>query len=310
MTKIAIFGIGGVGGYLGGLLAKRYKDSSEVEIYFIVRGENERQINLQGLKLQTTKGDFTVHPALATSDASLIGVVDLLICCIKGYDINKNIDQVRQCVGTNTVFLPLLNGLNGMDAIKNEFPDNTVWGGCIYLVSKLSKPGVIKETGGIDQLFFGSIGGEDKKLTAIESIFNEAGIKAEISSDIVSVMWEKFVFISAMATVTSYYDANIGLILSDPLKKDRLLKLFDEIVGVAKASHISLPNDIIQKAVGKLSVLPPESTSSMHLDFTKGKSTELESLTGYVVALADKSGVGTPVYDQMYTSLLSRSSHK
>ena len=306
MIKIAIFGIGGVGGYIGGLLAKHYKDSVVAEIYFIVRGENERQINLHGLKLETTKGDFIAYPKLATSDYSLIGIVDLLICCIKGFDINKNLEQVRACVGTNTVLLPLLNGMNGMEDIQREFPNNPVWGGCIYLVSKLAEPGFIKETGGLEQLYFGSSLPNQKKLVEIEQVFKQAEIKADISPDIVQVMWEKFVFISAFATITSYYDTNVGSILSDPNKKDRLLKLFGEIVSVAAASHISLTKDIVTKAMNKLTLLPPESTSSMHLDFTNGKWTELESITGYVVDLAKKNGVKTPVYSEMYAALKLR----
>ena len=306
MIKIAIFGIGGVGGYIGGQLAKHYKDSAEAEIYFIVRGENERQINLHGLKLETTKGDFIAYPKLATSDASRIGIVDLLICCIKGYDIKRNMEQVRACVGTNTVFLPLLNGMNGMDAIQKEFPDNPVWGGCIYLVSKLEEPGFIKETGGLEQLYFGSSLSEPNKLMEIEKVFKEAEIKADISFEITRVMWEKFVFISAFATITSYYDTNVGSILCDSKKKASLMKLFEEIVRLAEASHISLPKEIVLKAFDKLSLLPPSSTSSMHLDFTKARSTELESLTGYVVELAKQIGIKTPVYNEMYAALKLR----
>jgi len=306
MIKIAIFGIGGVGGYIGGQLAKHYKDSVEAEIYFIVRGENERQINLHGLKLETTKGDFIAYPKMATSDASRIGIVDLLICCIKGYDIKKNIKQVRACIGTNTIFLPLLNGMDGIDAIQKEFPENPVWGGCIYLVSKLEEPGFIKETGGLEQLYFGSSLSDQNKLMEIEKIFKGAEIKSDISLDITHVMWEKFVFISAFATITSYYNTNVGSILSDPEKKGRLIKLFDEIVRVAEASHIFLPKEIIPKAIDKLSSLPPGSTSSMHLDFTKGRSTELESLTGYVVELARQIGIRTPVYNEIYAALKLR----
>ena len=306
MIKIAIFGIGGVGGYIGGRLAKHYKDSSIAEIYFIVRGENERQINLHGLKLETTKGDFIAYPKLATSDSSRIGVVDLLICCIKGYDIKKNMDLVRACVGTNTVFLPLLNGMDGMDAIQREFPDNSVLGGCIYLVSKLAEPGFVKETGGLEQLYFGSSLPGQKKLMEIEQVFRGAEIKAEISADIIQVMWEKFIFISVFATITSYYDSNVGSLLSDPDKKDRLAKLFDEIVAVAAAAHISLPREMVAKSMEKLSALPTGSTSSMHLDFTKRKSTELESLTGYVVELAKQTGIRTPIYNEMYAALKQR----
>ena len=73
-TKIIIAGIGGVGGYFGGLLAKQFSESNEIEIYFLARGENLKQIQKNGLKV--IKGDtrFIVKPKLATDNANEIGI--------------------------------------------------------------------------------------------------------------------------------------------------------------------------------------------------------------------------------------------
>ena len=307
MIKIAIFGIGGVGGYIGGMLAKQYENSIDVEIYFIARGENEQRIRRDGLKLETTKGNFTARPKIITSDYSNLGSVDLLICCIKSYDIQKSMDQLMPCIGSHTIILPLLNGVDWVENIKKMFPGNRLWGGCIYLVSKLVEPGFVKETGNLDQLYFGALCKEQGKLAEVEHLFRDAKISAEVSSDIMGVMWEKFVFISAFATITSFYDSNIGTILSEPLKRNQLFGLFEEIIAVANANGISLPHDIIQKAFEKISLLPYESTSSMHLDFKKNKTTELDSLTGYIINLGNNLGIRTPLYEKMYRALKIKS---
>jgi len=91
------------------------------------------------------------------------------------------------------------------------------------------------------------------------------------------------------------------------MKKNHLFSLFEEIVSVAGANCISLPGDIVQKAFYKLSLLPYESTSSMHLDFKKNKTTELDSLTGYIVNLGNDLGIRTPVYEKMYSELRVKS---
>ncbi|MFZ1678010.1 MAG: 2-dehydropantoate 2-reductase, partial [Saprospiraceae bacterium] len=145
--KIAISGIGGLGGFFGGLLAKQYKDSKDVEIIFLSRGENEKAIRQNGLQVLTVKGNFTAYPKLITSDASLIGKVDLLICCTKRYDLAENMIECSPCVNEHTIILPLLNGVDSRELIETIFPKNLVLDGCVYLVARLTEPGIVMETG-------------------------------------------------------------------------------------------------------------------------------------------------------------------
>src|SRR5659263_180806 len=110
--KIAIIGLGGVGGYYGGLLAKQYADNPEVEIYFVARGEHLKKVQENGLKLITDKGTFQVHPTLATDNVTEIGMADYIIMTPKSYDLDSTVAQIKPCVVANTVILPLLNGID------------------------------------------------------------------------------------------------------------------------------------------------------------------------------------------------------
>lgn len=109
--RIAIFGVGGVGGYIGGKLAAHYSDSEDVEVIFIARGENERAIKSNGLRVTTPEGEQLVHPSMVTSLPQQIGVVDLIICCIKTYDLDA-ISSLKSCITDDTAILPLLNGVD------------------------------------------------------------------------------------------------------------------------------------------------------------------------------------------------------
>ncbi len=300
--RIAITGIGGVGGYFGGLLARHYS-SGDIEIIFIARGENEKIIQRQGLKMQTVEGDFTVHPRHVTSDPSSVGTVDLLICCIKGYDLEQAILQCKSCINKATVLLPLLNGVNAKEKIQKICPANEIWEGCVYLVSRLAEPGFIRETGNVRKMFFGSVEGNKNKLLSVEKIFRNAGIDATWSQDILSTIWEKFLFISPIATVTSYLDKTIGEVFGDEEGEKLLQKLLVEIKNVADAKGIVLPGDTMKKNIDKMRSLPPGTTSSMHSDFRRGGQTELDSLTGYVIRLADEFGVSVPAYEMMFEKL-------
>lgn len=300
--KIAITGIGGVGGYFGGLLAKHYS-GSDIEIFFIARGENEKVVHEQGLKMQTSQGEFVVHPKLVTSDPAKIGAVDYLICCTKGYDLEEAVLHCKPCIRNETILLPLLNGVNAKEKIKKIYPDNEVWDGCVYLVSRLAEPGLIKETGNIRKLYFGSDEGDQDQLQSFEKIFCDAGIDATWSKNILETTWEKFLFISPIATVTSYLDKTIGEVFGDENGEKLLQQLLAEIKSVADAKGIVLPDDTMNKNIDKMRSLPAGTTSSMHSDFRKGGRTELGSLTGYVIQSAHTFGVSVPTYEMMNATL-------
>ena len=78
-TKIAIVGTGGVGGFLGGLLARRYRDDPEVDIYFISRGQALENIRSRGLIVESQQGNFTARPKAATDSAAEIGEMDYIL---------------------------------------------------------------------------------------------------------------------------------------------------------------------------------------------------------------------------------------
>lgn len=304
--KIAIAGIGGIGGFFGGLLAKEYA-GRDPEIIFLARGRNEKVIRENGLKLETMNENFTVHPAVCAADASAVGIVDLLILCTKAYDLADAVTSYRSCIGSQTILLPLLNGVDAKESLEKIFPVNEIWQGCVYLVSRLPEPGLVRETGNIRKLFFGLDGGNHQRLAWMEKIFLEAGIEATWSKNITATVWEKFLFISPMATLTSYLDESIGAVFSDAEHAGLLQQLVMEIKSVADAKGIVLPDAVTQSNIDKLRKLPFESTTSMHSDFKKGGRTELESLTGYVIREAKKLHIAVPVYELMYEDLRLRS---
>ena len=87
--RIAVVGIGGVGGYYGGKLAQYYNAQSDIEVVFIARGEHLAQIRKHGLKLLTTEGNLTATPAIATDSPEELGPIDIVIICVKSYGLER-----------------------------------------------------------------------------------------------------------------------------------------------------------------------------------------------------------------------------
>ena len=305
-TKIVIVGLGGVGGFYGGLLAKRYADDPSMEIYFVARGAHLKKVQENGLKVITETGSFIAKQTLATDNVSEIGIADYVILATKSYDLDATVLQIRPCVGQNTVILPLLNGIDNSTRIRALLPGIEVWNGCAYIVARLNEPGVVESSGNLHRFNFGYENKTSERLIAFEKLLKDAGIDATFYENILSVIWTKFFFISATASLTSYFNVSFGALLTDETRKTTLINLLEELLLVANSEGASIDRSVITKVIRQLEKLPFETTASMHSDFIAGKNAEVDTLTGIVVKLGKKHGIATPVYEKVYNELSSR----
>lgn len=304
--KIVVAGIGGVGGYFGGLLARKYESSNDVEICFLARGENLTQIRKNGLKVIKGSTEFIARPAIVTDNAHEIGIADFIILCTKSYSLEATVEQLKPCISERTILLPLLNGVESVEQIKKELPGSLVAEGCVYIVSQLKDSGVIENSGINEKLFFGPVSFNNERLQWLEKIMLDAGIEANFSDSISTIVWEKFIFIASIATATSYFNCSIGKLIEENEKT--LVQLIEEVKLVAVAKGISFDPDITPNILNYNMLLPYETTSSMHRDYLNGKlDTEVGFLTGYVVRTGKELGIKTPLFEKAYNSLLLKS---
>jgi 2-dehydropantoate 2-reductase len=296
-TKIAILGVGGVGGYFGGMLAKKYAYSETYDIIFIARGASEKVIRDKGIKLITATEEITVFPDIVSNDPNIIGNIDFLICCVKNYDLEESLSPLKNCISNKTIILPLLNGVDASERILRIVPEAQVWDGCAYIISRLIEPGVVKVTGNLHSIYFGYNPEALSNLSQFKEILKGANIEGHLSDNIKQTVWEKYLFISTIGSLTSYLDESIGHILANLNHKIMLRKLMQELKSIADAKKINLPEDIIEKTIAKMESMPYEATSSMHSDFKKGGKTEYASLTGHVTKLGKEMKISVPTYD-------------
>ena len=104
--RIAVFGTGGVGGYFGGRLAQAGE-----EVIFIARGEHLKALRARGLRVDSLKGDFVVHPSQATDDPEHVGAVDAVLVGVKAWQVAEAAQSMRPLVGSDTFVVPLENGV-------------------------------------------------------------------------------------------------------------------------------------------------------------------------------------------------------
>jgi len=304
--RIAILGIGGVGGFIGGKLAAAYSQTAHTEIIFIARGSNGQVIKENGLKLISHTEEMIVRPDSVCDATYPIGKIDLLICCTKTYDLENSIKALSSSITPGTIILPLLNGVDNTEIVQSLLPGAKVLHGCIYLVSKLIAPGVVQQRGEFYSVHFGGDETVAAEMTRLLSLFEKANINAVSEAHIHEKIWSKFSFISPVATYTSAYDISIGKILESKEHTSSIKQLMAELLTLAGKLNIHLPADSIEKNFVVMGKLPYETTSSMQADFANNRPTELETLTGSVARKAAAQGVQLDSYTGMYQLLSER----
>ncbi len=303
--KIAVYGIGGVGGYYGGKLAKEYEKSENVEIYFIARGENLAQINKHGLKVIEEGGEFIAYPKSATDNPHSIGTMDYILIATKSYDLKTAIENLKPCIGEQTVILPLLNGGNITEKIREIIPKSEVWSGCTYIVSRKTSSGIIENFGKNSRVVFGYDKGNYERVYQLESIMRKSGLDIKVSEEVRNSIWKKFLFISVTASLTSYFDCTFTeLVEEDKIKFTRNFGL--EFLSIAQAEKIYIGEKPIELLLQNTKKLPKGKTASMHSDFQAKHISEVDSLTGLIVELGKKHNIPTPLYKKVYRELQQR----
>lgn len=298
--RIAVFGTGGIGGYFGGRLAQSGQD-----VVFIARGQHLQAMRINGLRVESVKGDFVVQPAQATDDPAEIGAVDLVLVGVKAWQVPEAADAMRPLVGPQTLVLPLQNGVEAPDQLAAALGAGHVLGGLCRIIALIAGPGHIRHVGGEPYIALGEMDGRASERTArLLDALVQAGIMAEIPPDIQVALWEKFLLIAAWSGVGAVTRAPIGVMRSVPEVRRMLEAAMREIIAVAQARRINLTDAAIGKAFGFIDGLPDASTASMQRDVMEGRPSELESQNGAVVRLGRDAGVDTPLHTFIYHSLL------
>jgi len=304
-VKIAIVGAGGVGGYLGALLAR-----AGHEVVIIARGEHLRAMRESGIRVRSVHGDFTARPALVTDRPAEAGVADLIVFTVKTYDTDEAAEAARPLAGSATLVLPLQNGVESAARLAQVFGAARVLGGAVWVVVSVASPGVIVQESQVRRLVFGAIeepgataDRPDPRLSAVFAALKSTGFAVEPSDAIAKVLWTKFLFIASVAGLTSVIRAPLGPILARPEGKDLLRRAMREVESVARARGVALDADVVEATMAFAAGLEPGTTSSMARDVAAGKRTEHDALCGAVVRFGREAGLQTPVHELCWTCL-------
>ena len=297
--RIAVIGAGGVGGGFGAALAKAGAD-----VTFLARGAHLAVMKGAGLKVTSPRGDTHLVPTQATDDPAAIGRVDFVLFCVKLWDVESAGERIKPLIGENTAVIPLQNGIDAAERLIPILGERAVMGGVAQISASITAPGMITQVGTFMRMIFGELDGHrSKRAEDFFVLCGKAGFDVVLSEQILTDLWMKFVLLAANASITALARQPIGLLRDDSDIRPVFIAAYQEVIALARAKGVKLPDDALAKVLEFNSHAPPTMKASMALDLERGNRLELPWLGGKVAELGRQLGVPTPTHAVMYAML-------
>ncbi|MGQ0583500.1 MAG: 2-dehydropantoate 2-reductase [Reyranella sp.] len=297
--RIAIVGAGGIGGGYGAALA-----TSGVDVTFIARGAHLAAIKSRGLKVEGGRGETHVMPAQATDDPATVGQVDVVLFCVKLWDVESAGQQIKPMVGKDTAVIALQNGIDAHERLIPILGQQAVMPGVANISATIAGPGVIRQTGTVMRMVFGEIdGARSPRGQALAAACAKAGIDGVFSEAILTELWMKFILLASNAGMMALARLPIGNLRDDGDIAPYFIAAYEEVAAVGRASGIALPADAVERTLNFNRNAPAHLMASMGADLLRGNRIELPWLSGKVIELGARHGVPTPTHAFLYAML-------
>lgn len=300
--KIAVIGVGAVGGYFGGKLAQSGK-----EVSFIARGHTLNILQRDGLRVDSTRGDFSLRSLPATDNPDDIGPVDAVLLGVKAWQVPTAAASLRPLIGPETCIVPLQNGVEAAGQLASVLGEQSVIGGTCGIFCYQVAPGHLNQSGPEPFVRFAELDNKSSARTErLRQAFADAEVKVDIPADIHVAIWQKFIMVAPLSSVGSVTGVPVGVWRSVDSTHSLAADCAREIQALGQARGIALADDAAAKVTALYADLPPRTTASMQRDVAEGRPSELEAQVGAVVRMGRESGVPTPVHDFLYAALQPR----
>lgn len=288
--RILVVGAGAVGGYFGGRLAQAGRD-----VRFLVRASRATLLRQHGLRIVSPHGDAVIAPKLVHA-GQLDTSYDVILLSVKAYALDAAMDDFAPAVGPETLILPVLNGMRHIGLLVRRFGEDAVIGGVARVIAQIDDEGRIVQNADIQQLSYGERnGGTTPRLQALDAGLRGAGFDARLSTDITQEMWEKWVQLASLGTVSCLMRGAIGQIVAVPGGTELSLQVVDECAAVAAACGHEPSEAFLSRHTSAMSASGSAMTSSMYRDLLQDAPVEVDHILGDLIERARSHAVATPL---------------
>jgi 2-dehydropantoate 2-reductase len=302
--RILVIGAGATGGFYGGRLAHAGRD-----VTFLVRGKRAEALRKNGLTVVTPTETFTIQPKLiSAAELSAAGAFDLILLSVKAYAFDAAVRDFAAAVGSETMILPVLNGMRHLDALDARFGSEHVLGGLCRIIGDMDADGRVLQMTPLNDLVYGERSKEvTPRIEAVDAQLKGVGFNAKLAPDILSMMWFKWMLLCSQGTINTLARGTTGQV--------RAVELFDEIglrfqtsvleetMAVAKAHGYPPSPELEHILRTQLTERDSPFTTSMYRDLIRGNPVEADQIVGDMISRARKLNVATPLIEAAYVQL-------
>lgn len=293
--KILILGAGGVGGYFGGRLIE-----AGANITYLVREKRQQSLREHGLKVESPHGNMSLEVKTVTAE-TVKPDFDLILLAPKAYDLDASLASLENAVGSNTVFLPFLNGIAHLRQLDERFGAQRVMGGVAHIAAELTDAGVVRQLTPLHSL---TVGHRDPAHESVAREFfalcQQADFDSVYSENIQGALWTKWAFLAALAGSTTMYRGSVGQIMATSNGNELIRAMYAECLSIAKACDSPVPLSAQEKALTMLTAPDSSLTASMLRDLLSGRKTEHEHVLGELVRTAQSRNLSVPLLAASY----------
>lgn len=231
--------------------------------------------------------------------------MDVVLICVKAWQVTEAAEAIQPMLGRDTFVVPLCNGVDAAQQLSTALGSERVLAGLCGIFSRITSPGHIQHTGANPFIGFGELDNcPTERAHSLLAVLQNAGIDSEIPSDITQALWQKYILVTPFSGIGALTRVPIGVYRSHKEIMQMFESAVQECFSVAIAQGINLANDSVMRTMASLSMIPPDTTSTMQRDMLNGRPSELEAFNGNIVRLGKSLNIQTPVNSFIYNSLL------
>ncbi len=292
-------GTGAVGAYYGACLLRGGR-----EVTFVARGANLEALRSGGLRVTGAMGEFGFDRVDAV-DASESGSVELVLLCVKNYDLE---DAARAISGKGGIVITLQNGVDAPNVARDVLGD-VVLAGSTGIVADYPEPGQVHCVSAYAWMRFGEVDGSgiSERVERVNQCLSVEGIEPIAVPDARVALWEKMSLMCGMAGLTTLLQRPMGEILGDQELRGRFEAIVRECEAIARAKDVPLSKDFVSDRMGYADRIDPGAMSSMSRDFARGKRIELETFNGAIVRMGAELGMDVTANTAVYEGIRTKS---
>jgi 2-dehydropantoate 2-reductase len=298
IKNAALIGMGAIGTVYGSLLHRKYGSDFAV----IAGGARGEKLQNDGVIINKN----TFYPRVISPEEENFGA-DLIVVCVKNYQLDDAIADIGHFVRAETVILPLLNGVTARDRILAAFPNNTVFYGLSIFIDALrTADGVTNTVNGVIQFGKAENTVPAPEVSAVKDYLAAAGIEVQTCPDMIRAVWKKWMLNVGCNQISAVTGAPYGKLVGLETNRTLFHEAMTEVVTLAEASGIDLTQKDVQAFETMMATFSPLGKTSMLQDVEAKRKTEVDYFAGTVVEFGKKLNIPTPVNHVLHCIIKSK----